>query len=261
METKLLQFENEQGNYLRGILVNTQSKRGVICLHGFERNASAEPKFKFLSDSLAESGITSFRFDYTGTGISDGDFSRTTVKSMVSDLEKAIYCFMKETEIEDVAFVSHSLSGCVVANYLLKKKGLPYKVVLLAPALNQKELLRYYFVLNSVKDKKIDWSNYRDFLNENDFLEDSKREDKTAKAHYIGKDYPLENLEKDYSEFFDGFKNVLLVHGDKDIKVPLESLNFDFHNKLIVNGGDHDMEGPEVLKQWLPKVVDFLSSR
>jgi len=257
VKTKLIEFKTEFGNILRGIFVDVKSKRGVICLHGFERNATAEPKFKFLSDSLAEKGISSFRFDYTGTGISDGDFSKISIETMTQDLERAIDIF-KKLGIKEFALVSHSLSGCVIGNYLSLGKNLPYKIVLLAPALNQKDLLRYYFVVSNIKDRNITWNNYRDFLDENAFLKDSKRKNKVAKAHYIGKDYFLENLERDYSDFFEGFDNVLLVYGDKDAKVPLESLNFDFSNKIIVKDGDHDLEKPDFIKQWLSKVVDFL---
>lgn len=258
METKLINFQNSLGGLLRGILVDANSKKGVICLHGFERNASAEPKFKFLSDSLAKKGISSFRFDYAGTGISDGNFSDMTVEKMVGDLESAIKTFKDETKITEIGLVAHSLSACVVGEYLKKRNDLPYKVVLLAPALNQKELLRYYFSTNSNKDKEITWQNYRESLDEEKFLEDSKKNNKIAKAHYISNKYFLENLDRDYSEYFKDYSSVLLVHGDEDSKVPLESLNIDFPNKVIVKGGDHDLEKPDMIKQWLDKTTNFL---
>jgi uncharacterized protein len=185
METRLISFKNELGDLLRGILVDANSKKGVICLHGFERNSSSEPKFKFLSDSLAKEGISSFRLDYTGTGISDGNFSDMTVERMVSDLELAIKSFKKEGGIEKIALVAHSLSGCVVGKYLEKGKNLPYKVVLLSPALNQKDLLRYYFSINSNKDIEISWENYSHYFDEEKFLEDAKKEDKMAISNIV----------------------------------------------------------------------------
>ena len=93
-----------------------------------------------------------------------------------------------------VIVVCHSLSACAVsliANCF-------NKIVLFAPALNQKELLRYWFVDSLEKEKEIDWRNYKQYLNEEEFLKDCMRSDKMTKANYISSNYFMEGEGKDY---------------------------------------------------------------
>lgn len=63
------------------------------------------------------------------------------------------------------------------------------KIILIAPALNQRDLLRYWFVTGQMKKTnpsiEITWKNYKDNLNEEDFLKDCQRDDKMTKANYI----------------------------------------------------------------------------
>lgn len=73
----------------------SRREHGVICLHGFERTSITEKKFKTISDRLACNNISSFRFDYAGCGISDGDFRYTTINSMKNDFERAVECSKK----------------------------------------------------------------------------------------------------------------------------------------------------------------------
>lgn len=63
------------------------------------------------------------------------------------------------------------------------------KIVLIAPALNQRDLLRYWFVTGQMKKAnpsiEITWQNYKDYLDEEDFLKDCQRDDKMTKANRI----------------------------------------------------------------------------
>jgi hypothetical protein len=224
---------------------------------GFERSATTEKKFKKLADELIKNNISSFRFDYAGTGLSDGDFSKNTVKRMTDDFKRA---YKKIKKFETISVVAHSLSGCVIAA-ALKNNNNFHRIVLIAPALNQKNLLRYWFVAQNFKNKKITWDNFRRYLSEPAFLADCRKRGKMTKSNCISPDYFLENKDKDYSEYFAGLDNVLLIHGDKDDKVPLKSLNIEFKNKIIVKGGDHDMERPDMFKQWIKKAVNFIDKQ
>ncbi len=263
MKTELIEFNNSKGDILRGILTHNQgSKRGVVLTHGFERTAITEKKFKDLSDSLTAKGISCFRFDYTGCGLSDGDFASMSVASMTGDLEKAIESFRRRTKIKNIGIVAHSLAGCVVANYL-ENMGSFKKVVLLSPALNQRDLLRYYFtkgyMAKTNPSVKIDWNSFRKHLDEKLFIQDFSKSKKMAKAHYIGKKYYLENMNRDYSDIFYDKNNILFVYGNKDDRIPLEGIDLSRLKKvIIVQGGDHDLERPDMYNQWNKKTVNFL---
>ena len=50
------------------------------------------------------------------------------------------------------------------------------------------------------------------------------------------------------------------IHGNKDDKAPLENLNVEFKNKIIIKGGDHDLERPDMMEQWIKNAVDFIKN-
>ncbi len=243
MKTKLLKFENN-----RGVFLEKESDRVAVMIGGFERAATTEKKFKKLADELS---ISSFRFDYSGIGLSDGDFRNMTVNSMKKELKSVLRKL--EKNYKEIVVVSHSLSGCVVSDMKLFKK------VMISPALNQKELLRYYFIVSNLKNKKrIGWHNYRDYLNEDEFLEYCAEKGKMTKSNFIDSEYFIENKDRDYSGLVRSNDSILHIHGDKDDKVPIESLNVDFLRSIIVKGGDHDLERPDMIKQWINDTVKFI---
>lgn len=262
-QTKLIEFKNKSNEILRGILTfDKVDVKAVLIAGGFERSATTEKKFKVLADRLVEKGIPSLRFDYTGIGLSDGDFFQTTIKRMSKDFMQAFEVLKEETGCEHISVIAHSLSACAVAIVI---KKLSFKeVVLIAPGLNQKDLFRYWFVISTIKEEnpdiEISWHNFKKYLNEEIFIKDCKRTDKMTKTNYINAGYFLENKEKDYSRLLTNKQNILYIYGDNDDKVPAESLNVKFANKVIVKGGDHDLERPDMIKQWLNKAIDFIKS-
>lgn len=260
-QAKLAKFKNKTNDLLRGILLsNGNGKNAVLMCGWFERSATTEKKFKVLADKLDENNISSLRFDCTGCGLSDGDFSKLTVERMADDLLRAVDFLKKQIKTKNISIVCHSLAACAAASLLGEIK--PEKIILIAPALNQKDLLRYWFTISAMEKQnpciKIDWSNFKNYLDENKFQEDCSRTDKMAKFYYISSAYFWENKNKNYTNLFKNAQNVLRIHGDKDDKVPPESLNAKFSNEIIVKGGDHDMERPDMFGQWINKAVDFI---
>ena len=262
MNTKLIEFVSERGNMLRAVLVG-QSKNVVVMLHGFERAASTEPKFKHLSDMLEQKGIASFRLDFAGCGLSDGNFQENSMSAYVKDTHSAL-SYLRDSGYHPHAVVAHSLASCIVASLDAKDQEEFKRVVLIAPALNQKDLLRYWFVKNTMKKKdplfQVSWKSYPELLNEAEFLADCERGDRMSRANFVGAEYYLENMKRDFSgEISSLLPRTLLVQGSDDGAVPLESLRVYFPNQIIVKHGDHDLERPDLIQQWLPGVTEFLS--
>ena len=67
----------------------------------------------YLSAALAECGIATLRFDFTGLGGSDGDFANTNFSSNVGDLLAAA-AFLRERFRAPELLVGHSLGGAAV---------------------------------------------------------------------------------------------------------------------------------------------------
>ncbi len=258
-KTRFLGFENDDKNILRGVMIRTDHPQTmVIMCHGFERAATTEKKFKVLADELYKRNISSYRFDFRGCGLSDGDFSTTTVLNLSRDLKNA-YNFITETiRSKNVMVVGHSLAACVIAK--LYKERIFDKMVLLSPALNQKSLLRYYYAQREARDAdSITWENYKENYSEIEFQLDCASTERMSKANFIGSGISMENKDMDYASLFLDKKNILHIHGDSDKKVPLESVSLDFDKRIIVEGGDHDLERPDMREKWLDKTIDFLS--
>lgn len=267
MRAQLIEFENSRKETLRGILLNPgkKSSKGVIFISGFERSGTTEPKFKDLSDRLYSEGIPSMRFDFSGLGLSDGDFRHTTLENWTKEFSNAYDLFKAKTGIESVYVVAHSLGCCILGKYLEQNRNRIERAVLISPALNQKDLMRYWFVVGSLKKEKqeveITWANYKEFLNEDKFQEDCKKVDKMSKYNFINPEYFLGCSELDLSNSFENYRGEFLhIHGEKDPAVPIESLNVKFSNRLVVSGGDYDMERPDQRVQWINKAVGYLVS-
>ncbi|QQR93546.1 alpha/beta hydrolase [bacterium] len=265
MKTKLLEILTGKNQNLRGIISmpDDQIQKGLICLHGFERNSSTEKKFKALSDSLVEKMIAVLKLDFSGCGLSDGDFRFTTIEKQADDFVIALRNLQMEIGQKRINVVAHSLGACVLATKIDEVKDEIGKIILIAPALNQKDLMRYWFITSTMKKSnpeiEITWQNYKQYLDENAFHKDCERTDKMTKSNYIEPKYFLETKDFDFSNEFDSLKDkVLHIHGSKDIAVPMESLNITFDNQIIITDGDHDLERPNQLEQWRNKAVNFL---
>jgi len=265
METQLIEFQNTENKILRGILIKKREKssKGVIFISGFERNGTTEPKFKDLADRLISDGVPSLRFDFSGLGLSDGNFRDTTLDRWEREFSNAYNSFKSETGVNSVYVVAHSLGACVLGKYLEKNPNNIERAVLISPALNQKDLMRYWFVSGKMKKENpeqiIEWENYEEFLDEKEFQKDVNKKDKMSKYNFIGADYFRECSELDLSSDFEKYKDRFLhIHGENDIAVPIESLGVKFSNRIIVSGGDHDMERPNQRVQWVGKAIDYL---
>ena len=66
-----------------------------------------------LARSLAELGVATLRFDFTGLGASDGEFARTTFTSNVQDLVAAADA-LRERAAAPKLLIGHSLGGAAI---------------------------------------------------------------------------------------------------------------------------------------------------
>jgi len=84
-------FENRQGQTLAGVLhmpENVQAYACAVFAHCFTCTKNSKAAVR-IAEALAGEGITVLRFDFTGLGQSEGDFSSTHFSSNVDDLVDA----------------------------------------------------------------------------------------------------------------------------------------------------------------------------
>lgn len=266
--TRLIEFKNHKGETLRGLIDAADSlsgtKTGVILIHGFERT-TVEPKFKNIIDEL-KGRVSTFRFDFSGHGLSDGKFEDISVEKMEKELKIAIETFKREIpHLKKINIVAHSLGACTILKLISKDPKTINKAVFMSPAFNQKDLLRYWFIKNKEgKRCDVNWSNYRKNFAEKEFQADLKIRKRMVKGHYLENGYYLENENIDYQDLFAeinfNLKKFLIIEGSLNDKLPPESNNKLPNGIEIIRiaNGDHDLERPDMASQYLKKLVDFL---
>ena len=176
----------------------------VIICHGFQ-NTKGERKYVKLSRYLQKEGILVFRFDFEGCGDSEGSPRDLTVAREVSDLDRALKAVIQECGIDSkrIAFVGASLGAAVISLLVINHKIPSKTLVFWSQAFNQRDLFKiWYKEINLEKLIKDGWL--------------------SAGEKEIGKDYYLENKDKDYSQILDKIKApILLIQGGEDKDVPL----------------------------------------
>jgi dipeptidyl aminopeptidase/acylaminoacyl peptidase len=114
-------FEGPLGT-LRGLLhrprLVDQAVPAVVLLHGFTGQHIEDHRlFVQAARHLAGSGFAVLRFDFYGSGDSDGDFEEFTVPTEVADAVAALDWFAQQPGIDAgrIGVVGLSLGGCVTA--------------------------------------------------------------------------------------------------------------------------------------------------
>lgn len=108
-----------QGNDLFGILTPAREENSVkgtvVLLHGFT-GSHLGPKYSFvnLARRLAREGYNVFRFDYGGSGDSEGDFSDQDLDTAVADTVNAVkHLDSRGVDVDELGFAGHSMGGSV----------------------------------------------------------------------------------------------------------------------------------------------------
>lgn len=107
-------FKNTEGESLTGLLETPDGSANAYALfaHCFTctKDISAASR---ITRALAQQGISVLRFDFTGLGNSDGDFSNTNFSSNLQDLICAAEFLQDQYEAPQL-LIGHSLGGAAV---------------------------------------------------------------------------------------------------------------------------------------------------
>ncbi len=248
----LVEFPNARGKLLRGMLHHPAGTRdlapGVVFFHGFTGDRM-ESHWIFIkcARALAREGIASLRFDFFGSGESEGSFHEATLQSEIADARAAIR-FMRRQEGIDPARVGLcglSLGGCVAACVAsaAKAKALVLWSAVAHPAILQQLSKK----LGKPSPKNADDFEYDAREISARFLKDAARVD------------PLSAIRRFASP-------TLIIHPGRDETVPrshaadfLQASGAGIKQKVIVPGADHTFTSVAWESQVIGRTVQWFT--
>lgn len=248
-------FENE-GEQLVGMVHEPAedggAKPGVVMLHGFTGNRIEQHQmFVKTARKLAQAGFYVLRFDFRGSGESQGQFIRMTVSGEISDALAAIRWFKENTGVDpnQIAVLGLSMGGCVAAYTAVQSdvKALVFWSGVAKPVEVFAQDAPYEVMLNQVKQ-----TGYLDF-----------------KGWKVGYPFVEELHSLDPLEVVREYIGpILVVHGSKDPVVPVEhgqcyyeEAGSEDKEMIIIGDADHTYNKTEWEQEVITKTTNWLLSK
>ncbi|MBP3040741.1 alpha/beta hydrolase [Bacillaceae bacterium Marseille-Q3522] len=239
---------NHNGKILRGMehIPNGKNVPAVILFHGFT-GTKLEPHRFFIkiSRTLESLGFASFRFDFLGSGESDGNFEEMTVLGELEEA-KTIFKFVKTHPAVDknrIIVLGLSMGGLVASLLAGQLQDEIEKLILLAPAGTMAQHIL------AIKDSI-------------PYIESENAYD--VSGNLVGLAF-AEQLQKiDVWEQAKKYqKKVLLIHGTNDQTVPYEVSSLYIGKCYGVQATLHTIHGADHTfnaYQWEKEVIEAISS-
>jgi len=253
---KPLYFENE-GQLVAGTLHLPDGPGphpGVIFCHGFTGN-KGETHFLFVKASreLEAHGIASLRFDFRGSGESDGEFCDMTALTEISDARRAFHVLAEQPEVDAarLGVVGLSLGGMVAACVAGREPGVK-STVLWAAVADMGLMSKLFISENHSLLETQGWVDIGGLKLGAGFFRDTAKVDPVA-------------------EIAASKSPVFIIHGEADTAVPVSHAEKYFAalrkptrkvSKLILHGSDHtfnrvawEAEAISATALWLEKTL------
>lgn len=197
------EIETEKGT-LRGLLTKPKNeiKDIVVMFHGYTGHKNENGfLFKQISWEIVKDNIASLRFDFLGSGDSDGEYIDVTFLTECEEGRKIIDYAYKMNQNKPIILLGFSMGGAVAAYLSYEQREKIKKLVLISPAGCMNLHANNTFTNNVVDENgNVDLGGY--YLNEK------------FKNSFNGI-----NLYQDVEKFD---KPVLVIHGGNDLSVPIE---------------------------------------
>ncbi|HXW15197.1 MAG TPA: alpha/beta hydrolase [Terriglobia bacterium] len=230
---RFVEFPARAGKTLRGMmhLPVPPLKRpapAVVLFHGFTgHRMESHGLFVKCSRALAKAGIASLRFDFYGSGESDGEFREVTLSGEIADGRAAVAFMRGQEEInpERVGLLGLSLGGAVAT--------------VLAPGVHAKALVLWSAVAHPARLRDLIEKSAKEIAGKPGAMEVEAREFNPRLIEDVLKVEPIRYLAR--------YKGpTLIIHPEKDETIPVSHAHDFFHASnaeakelVIIEGADH----------------------
>ncbi|KOF57654.1 alpha/beta hydrolase [Clostridium sp. DMHC 10] len=215
----------------------------VIIYHGFGGNKMG-PHFAFvkLSRILEKHGIASARFDFIGSGESDGDFSDMTFANEIDDAN-AIFDYVKGLDFIDrdkIGVFGYSMGGAIASVIAGDRREEINTLCLLAPAGNMEEIVKEVFIGDKYNEYiREGCFDIQGFLLGKNFMDDIKNIDIFERASRYNKKSMIIHSTSDEVVTFNTSKIYMDIYKQNSELKVIEDANHTFENnkweKKIIN--------------------------
>jgi alpha/beta superfamily hydrolase len=220
----------------------------VVMCHGFGGTKSGRWRmYVQIAEGLSALGITSLRFDFRGSGDSEGDFSEMTLEGEVSDALKAIDFISHDPLVDSsrIGILGRSLGGMVAVLAARRSKKIK-SMALLAPAFDANQWLEKW---KAAQNPSIPLEVRKEIMSFDGYPANEK----------FLKQFFSVRMEDELTEL----KNIPLlhIHGEKDLSVTIDHADLYAEARREVEGKTNMIRMPDSDHDFCNEIERFQAIR
>jgi putative redox protein len=251
MESKKIEFKGSTGETLSAKidLPDSDPKAYALFAHCFTCSKDLKAVGN-ITEALAECGIATLKFDFTGLGQSSGDFADTNFSSNVDDLVKAFEYMSSELNAPSI-IIGHSLGGAAVLQASHKMPSVKAVATIAAPAEPAHVKENFEMSLDEIEEKgqaKVSLAG-RPFTIKKQFIDDLEETRMRKFIHELDKALIIFHSPIDNTVGIDNASKIFIA-----AKHPKSFISLDKADHLLSEKEDSMYVG-KVLATWAEKYI------
>ncbi|MBO3809180.1 MAG: alpha/beta hydrolase [Candidatus Brockarchaeota archaeon] len=239
-------FVNVMGGRIHGVMhvPNVTPAPTVVFCHGFTGNRIETHRlFVRAARKMSREGIAAVRFDFRGSGESEGEFEKMTVSSEISDLNGVLSFLLERSEVarDKIGVLGLSLGGAVSILTAVRNQSVKAVCTWSSPA-------EFRLISDGEKAFGMDLKS----ILEKGYVD-------LPSGYRVGRDFFTDVLKHDILDSCSKIspRPLLIIHGSEDAVVPVTHAHMLYDKAgepkklVIIEGADHTFSR----RDWEDRVI------